>query len=209
MRYLRGHQYRGVWRWCELLTGEMRSYEICRCLIAVKPKLRATVQAEGSELRSYYSWTKDPSMRLLLYRYGTRMDAAACVWDDNIDAIAVMAELDPQACGDAFPAGVTRKDWDMLHLLLRKGVRGPPVVTVCRTYLWRQPAMTRVLLEHGMDPSLPNWLGVTPLHDLCNAGGKTDKDENRHELLDLFLEFGADINANCLMVLNLERWRPI
>jgi len=82
-----------------------------------------------------------------------------------------------------------------LQPLLKRGVRVPEVVTGCRTYLWNTPDMTRVLLEHGMNPNLPNWQRVTPLHDICSRGGRGRPDANRHELLDLFLEFGADINA--------------
>jgi hypothetical protein len=146
------------------------------------------------------SQTADKSMRLLLYRYGATMDAFGYVWEENVDAVAVAAELDPEkvgrsGCGGAFAAVVSRGDWDLFHLLLRRGVRVPDVVTGCRTYLWRTPAMTRVLLEHGMNPNLPNWLRVTPLHDLCNHDGKGRPDPNRHELLGLFLEFGANLNA--------------
>jgi len=98
-------------------------------------------------------------------------------------------------CGGAFAAVVKKADRDMFDLLLSKGVRVPDVVTGCRTYLWSRPEMTRVLLENGMNPNLPNWLRTTPLHDLCDTDGKGRGDENRHELLDLFLEFGANINA--------------
>ena len=42
-----------------------------------------------------------------------------------------------------------------------------PVVNDCRTYLFTDPEMLRLLLESGMDPNLPSWLHTTPLHDLC------------------------------------------
>ncbi len=133
-----------------------------------------------------------------MYRYGGRQDAFGYVWEGNFDAMAVMADSDPEragksGCGGAFAAVVKKGDWDMLHMLLKRGVRVPDVVTGCRTYLWSNPDMTRVLLEHGMDPNLPDWQQVTPLHDLCARHGNVD--ETRIGLADLFLEFGADINA--------------
>ena len=44
-----------------------------------------------------------------------------------------------------------------------------PVVNDCRTYLFTDPEMLRLLLESGMEPNLPSWLHTTPLHDLWLA----------------------------------------
>ena len=46
-----------------------------------------------------------------------------------------------------------------------------------------------------MDPNLPNWQRVTPLHNICSIGDKYAPGPNRVELAEMFLEFGADINA--------------
>lgn len=151
----------------------------------------------------------DSDIRLQLYSRGlTDYDADL----GNIDALAVWADKDPEGlarsgCGTVF-AMIVKNEWDgfpnpmsderkeaLLRMLLARGVRVPPVVTGCRTYLWHKPKFTRILLEHGMDPNLPNWQRVTPLHDVCGLGGRGEPDENRLELAALFLEFGADINA--------------
>lgn len=170
--------------------------ELCRLLLEKGANPASYIDSSGSAITN----TKDKGLRRLLYRYGATIDAFGYLWEENVDAIAVMATLDPKTvgqsgCGGAFAAVVSKGDWEMLHLLLAKGVRVPPVVTSCRTYLWRQPEMTRVLLEHGMDPNLPDWQFRAPLHDLCNLDGKGRADENRLALLDLFLEFGANINT--------------
>jgi ankyrin repeat protein len=52
--------------------------------------------------------------------------------------------------------------------------------------------MTRRLLEHGLDPNLPDWQRRTPLHDLCR-GNRAVSDAAA--MVRMFLEFGADINA--------------
>ncbi len=80
----------------------------------------------------------------------------------------------------------------MLSMLLQREYPLPKVLTECKGYLYHVPSMTRQLLEHGLDPNLPDWQRRTPLHDLCNG--------HRHiaeplELIRMFLEFGADINA--------------
>ena len=68
----------------------------------------------------------------------------------------------------------------------------PKLLTACKSYLYRVPDMTRQLLENGLDANLPDWLGRTPLHDLCVG--------NRHiadaaVLIRMFLEHGADLEA--------------
>lgn len=150
----------------------------------------------------------DDRIKTQLYRYGlqpTEVDT------QNVDALAIWAAKDPEGlaragCGTVYTM-IVCNDWSkeqgfpdekkeaILRMLLAMGVKVPPVVTGCAGYLWQKPKFTRILLENGMDPNLPNWQLVTPLHSICNVGPKGKADPNRHELADLFLEFGADINA--------------
>lgn len=145
--------------------------------------------------------SKSQEMRLLLYSHGAKpMDAFSYIFEGNIDAVVLMARADPDAvgrsgCGGAYAAVCTQGRRDWLRVLLALGVRVPPIVDGCRSYLWEHPDMTRELLEHGMDPNLPDWQHVTPLHNICSRDGRGRADENRLELLSLFLEFGANINA--------------
>jgi ankyrin repeat protein len=142
-----------------------------------------------------------PEMKRLLFMHGAKpLDAFSYIWQENIDVVASMAYSDSEkvgrsGCGGAFAAVCTKGKRDWMHMLLKLGVRVPDVLTGCRTYLWTHADMTRVLLEHGMNPNLPDWQHVTPLHNLCGRDGHGRSDPNRLELADLFLEFGADINA--------------
>ena len=155
----------------------------------------------GIESSSTAAWmAKEPGLRRMFEEHGGYVDATGHLLDGNDEAVLAMADADPDAvsvdgCGGIFTMVVMFERRDVLQPLLERGVRVPDVVTGCRTYLWKTPDMTRVLLEQGMKPNLPNWQRVTPLHDICNRGGRGTPDPNRHELLDLFLEFGADINA--------------
>ena len=155
----------------------------------------------GIESSGTAAWiAKEPGVRRMFEERGGYVDASGHLLDGNDEAVLAMADEDPDAvsthgCGGIFTMAVSFKRRDLLQPLLERGVRVPEVVTGCRTYLWNTPDMTRVLLEHGMNPNLPNWQRVTPLHDICSRGGRGRPDANRHELLDLFLEFGADINA--------------
>ena len=170
--------------------------EMARMLLEAGADPNAGIESSGTA-----AWmAKEPELRRMFEEHGGCVDASGHLLDGNDEMVLAMAEADPElvstdGCGGIFTMVVSFKRREMLQPLLELGVRVPEVVTGCRTYLWKTPDMTRVLLEHGMDPNLPNWQRVTPLHDICSRGGRGGPDPNRHELLDLFLEFGADINA--------------
>ena len=155
----------------------------------------------GIESSGTAAWmAKEPELRRMFEEHGGCVDASLHLLDGNDEVVLAMADEDPDdvsthGCGGILTMAVSFKRRNLLQPLLDRGVRVPEVVTGCRTYLWNTPDMTRVLLEHGMNPNLPNWQSVTPLHDICSRGGRGRPDANRRELLDLFLEFGADINA--------------
>lgn len=92
-------------------------------------------------------------------------------------------------------ARVTSKGGDptpfdaMFDMFLQRDLPLPTVLTECKTYLYRVPSMTRRLLDKGLDPNLPDWLGRTPLHDICVRFSQSV------ELAEMFLEHGADIDA--------------
>lgn len=135
---------------------------------------------------------KDADMRALLYRYGGRVGIDQHVHEGGIDAVAALLDAKPELFDEirtteAFTLAVSAGHDAIVRLLLARGLRIPAVVTYCQSYLWRSLDLARLLLEHGMDPSLPNWQRVTPLHYLAAAG---DIDKAK-----LFLEYGADANA--------------
>jgi ankyrin repeat protein len=184
-------QGRALWH-----AAQLGDSELAGVLLEAGADPNAGIESSGNA-----TWmAKEPELRRLFEGHGGSVDASGHLLDGNDEAVLAMADEDPDAvsthgCGGIFTMAVSFKRHDLLQPLLDRGVRVPDVVTGCRTYLWNTPDMTRVLLEHGMDPNLPNWQWVTPLHDICSLGGRGRPDQNRHELLDLFLEFGADINA--------------
>lgn len=182
---------KAIWHAAQRGDGEM-----ARLLLDAGADPNAGIESSGTA-----AWmAKEPELRRMFEEHGGCVDASGHLLDGNDEAVLAMAAEDPDAvsthgCGGIFTMAVSFKRRDLLQPLLERGVRVPEVVTGCRTYLWNTPDMTRVLLEQGMDPNLPNWQRVTPLHDICSRGGRGRPDPNRHELLELFLEFGAEINA--------------
>ena len=69
------------------------------------------------------------------------------------------------------------------------------MVNDCRSYLFTEPEMLRLLLASGMDPNLPNWLLTTPLHDLCARDNRGRPRQHRIECATILLDAGAMISA--------------
>jgi hypothetical protein len=155
------------------------------------------MESSGSPM----SQAKTKEMRVLMYRHGGTMSIHGYIADDGywtLDAVAAgitVGTPNEEDLAGMFTHVVNSRNWDLLHLLLARGLRVPPVVTGCQEYLWRHTDMARVLLEHGMDPNLPNWQRMTPLHHIAGRTWHNKTKEEWVELVDLFLGFGADVNA--------------
>ena len=79
----------------------------------------------------------------------------------------------------------------LMQLFLQRRYPMPAALTECKSYLYHVPALTRQLLEHGLDPNLPDWQRCTPLHDLAGRA----PDGAQIELVEMFLDHGANIDA--------------
>ena len=162
--------------------------EVTQRLLDAGADPNAEVDSSGSPTGA----AADAGMRALMYRYGGRAPLAWHFHEGHIDTIAALLDARPEMIdetrtAEGFTLAVSAGHDDLVRLMLARGLRVPAVVTSCQTYLWRSLPLARLLLEHGMDPSLPNWQRMTPLHHIAGRG---DVDAAR-----LFLEFGADPDA--------------
>ena len=136
--------------------------------------------------------TPNREMRALLYRHGGRLPLAMHFHEGNIDTIAALLDATPEIFDEmrvteGFTMAVSAGHDALVRLMLARGLRLPASVTYCQAYLWRSLDLARLLLDHEMDPNLPNWQQVRPLHFIAEKG---DIDAAR-----LFLSYGADPNA--------------
>jgi ankyrin repeat protein len=129
---------------------------------------------------------------------GGTLDPYDLVWLDEDDEVIRRVTEDPSSaelgCGGVFTAVCTRGKRDLLVRLLDAGIRVPPVVTACRSYLLENAEMLRILLASGMSPDMPNWQGQTFLHGLC-SGGKRGQAGEALERAGILLDAGASISA--------------
>lgn len=159
--------------------------EITEMLLQAGADPNASVESSGTPTSS----ATDASIRTLLYGYGGKVSLSQFFFEGALDSIATALQFAPERFNveevtQGFTLSTTNRHVDLVRLLLARGYRLPATVTVCQTYLWHDIAIARILLEHGMDPDLPNWQRVAPLHHMAKKG-----------LIDeakLFLEFGAN-----------------
>ncbi len=141
---------------------------------------------------------KTPELRALLMARGGTLDPYDLVWLDEDDEVIRRVTEDPGSaeygCGGVFTAVCTRGKRDLLLRLLDAGIRVPPVVTGCHSYLLEDTGMLRILLASGMNPDLPTWQRRTFLHDLC-SGGKRSQTSDAIERAQILLDAGASISA--------------
>ncbi len=142
---------------------------------------------------------KTLAIRALLEAHGGSVDPYDLVWMDKDDEVMRRVTADPKSaelgCGGVFTAVVTRRKRQLLRRLLDAGVRVPPLITGCQSYLMEQPDMFRMLLESGMNPNTCNWQMQTMLHLCCRGDVIGRLDKNSLECAAILLDAGANISA--------------
>jgi ankyrin repeat protein len=142
---------------------------------------------------------RTPELRARLFASGGTLDPYDLVWLGEDEEAVRRVAADPTSanagCGGVLAAASTKRKRDLLVRLLDAGARVPPLVNDCRSYLFTEPEMLRLLLASGMDPDLPNWLLTAPLHDLCSRDNRGRPREHRVECAQILLDAGATISA--------------
>ncbi len=155
------------------------------------------VDSSGNAMTS----TNSSEIRALLGARGGTIDPYDTSWVDN-DAELKRVAGDPREAvrvAAGFTMVVSDGRRDRLERMLAAGLRVPPVLTGCQTYLLTHADMLRTLLGHGMSPDLMNWQRQTLLHHICSqpemkrwiSSGASDAIEKATILLDA----GANISA--------------
>ncbi|MYC25880.1 MAG: hypothetical protein F4X56_08190 [Gammaproteobacteria bacterium] len=145
----------------------------------------AEVDSSGSPIEA----TNDAEIRTLLSQCGGRISIIAHFHNKNIDYVEKYLDQHPDQLteteiGQGFAAAVRNSDTQLVKLLLNNGFKVPSSLSICQTYLWYDLDLAELLLKNGMDPNLPNWQRVTPLHHMAGQGNVS--------AAKLFLNYGAN-----------------
>jgi ankyrin repeat protein len=137
-----------------------------------------------------YTSQPNADMVELLCSYGASRAVHLLAYSGDVLTAAAVFAADPALANDpeALANAASEGKEAFVRLMLRYQPDLPRRVEFPG---WAVGAKTRqlneLLFEHGMNPSAPDWLGITPLHHFA-AGG-------HEEQAVLFLEHGADLHA--------------
>ena len=169
--------------------------ETTRLLLEHGANPNAWIDASGSATYA----AADPQVRDLLLEHGGTLDPYDWVWLGEHDRALEQITKDPSSadrgCGGVLAAACTLGQRDLLERLLAAGVRVPPVLSECRSYLWEDPELLSLLLANGMEPDLPDWQRATPLHSLCSRDHRGRPRAQRLRCAEILLDAGADLHA--------------
>ena len=142
---------------------------------------RPNVEVESSaDTLSAAIRNEDERMIELLCSHGAASAVQLLAYYGDLRTAAAVFAANPDLADDG--DALENAGGPFVRLMLRYRPDLPRRVTILKT-----PELNRLLFAHGMDAARPNWLGITPLHELAKRGDL--------ENAALFLERGADPNA--------------
>jgi ankyrin repeat protein len=166
-----------------------RHYEIAKLLLEHGACPNPEVESSADALSRAISNDDQPMIELLCSYGAARSVELLAHYGDLQTAAAVLAANPTLADDPDALAGAAGGGHDgFVRLMLRYQPNLPKRITFPA---WSVGAKTRalneLLFQHGMNPSAPDWLLITPLHQFARKGDV--------ESAELFLDHGADINA--------------
>lgn len=181
-------------------ASSMDNVAMVKLLLAHHADPNSAVDSSGNAMTS----TSSTAIRALVGAHGGTIDPYDSRWADDDAELARVANDPGEAVRAAagFAMVVSDGRRDRLARLLSAGLRVPPVLTGCQTYLLTHTDMLRTLLAHGMSADLMNWQRQTLLHHVCQQprtkrrimSGASDALERASILIDA----GADLSARDL-----------
>jgi ankyrin repeat protein len=155
-------------------------YEIARLLLEHGAFPNAEVESSADTLSRVLA-NKDQKMLELLCSYGAARSVELLAHDNDLETAAAVFAANPSRANHPQALGSARSE-EFIRLMLRYQPDLAKRVTVVKNR-----ELTELLFAHGMDPSRPNWLGITPLHEIAQRGNL--------DAANLFLDHGADLHA--------------
>jgi ankyrin repeat protein len=157
-------------------------YEIARVLLENGAYPNPEVESSADAL-SIAIQRSDRKMIDLLCSYGAARAVHLLAHYGDVQTAAAVFAANPALADDPGALGSAAGNEAFLRLMLRY----QPDLPKRRAVAAGTRELNELLFAHGMNPSHPDWLGITPLHQFARKGDL--------ENAAIFLDHGADINA--------------
>jgi ankyrin repeat protein len=128
---------------------------------------------------------KDRKMVDLLRSYGASRNMELQAYYDDLDAAAAAFAANPALADDANALCTAAGNGN--EAFVRLMLKYQPALPRRVSCTGKTRELTELLFAHGMNPSQPNWLLITPLHQFAREGNV--------ERAALFIDHGADLHA--------------
>jgi ankyrin repeat protein len=157
-------------------------HEVARLLLEKGAYPNVEVESSADTL-SIAIMNSDQRMIDLLCSYGAARPVHLLAHYGDIRTAAAVFAANSALADDPDALGSAAGHEGFVHLMLRYQPDLPKRVAVSGA----TRALTELLFEHGMNPSLPDWLRITPLHRFAERG--------EIENAAIFIDHGADVHA--------------
>jgi ankyrin repeat protein len=166
-----------------------KHHEIARLLLEHGAYPNPEVESSADALSRAIANADKPMIELLC-SYGAARGVHLLAYDGDVQTAAAVFAANPALADD--PEALANAAGEDQEAFVRLMLRYRPDLPQRLTFPgWSVGAKTRELNEllfaHGMNPSQPDWLRITPLHYLAKKGNV--------ETAGIFLEHGADLHA--------------
>ncbi|HTI69018.1 MAG TPA: ankyrin repeat domain-containing protein [Candidatus Limnocylindria bacterium] len=155
-------------------------YEVAKLLLEFGAHPNVEVESSADTLSRVISNGDKKMLELLCVHGAARAVHLLAHYNDLQTAAAVFA-ANPALANDPEALRSTSSE-DFVRLMLRYQPELPQRLSVVKSR-----ELNELLFAHGMNPSRPDWLGITPLHEIARRG--------KVEAAAQFLDHGADLHA--------------
>ncbi len=159
-------------------------YEIAQLLLERGANPNQPVESSADAL-SMAMMHKDQKMVDLLRSYGASRNMELQAYYDDLDAASAAFNSNPALADD--PNALCTAAGNGNEAFVRLMLRYQPDLPRRVSCMGKTSKLTELLFAHGMNPSKPNWLLITPLHQFASEGNV--------ERAALFIDHGADLHA--------------
>jgi ankyrin repeat protein len=161
-----------------------RHHDIAELLLQHGANPNQPVESSADAL-SIAMLNSDEKMVELLCSYGAARSLELMAYYGDLKTAAAVLAANPVLANDtdAFAGAAGNGHEGFVRLMLRYQPDLPKRVAIAA----KTPELTEFLFQQGMNPSEPDWLGITRLHEFAR--------KNDLENAALFIEHGADLHA--------------